>query len=125
MKLDPNPKTAVYCFCFFLTLKLTVVWYDGPGHSRRIDLSNHPEHTQPAEVFSSFLPGQHLCKEGEDNGHSTSYPARTREDGKVSGSDADRSQTRTETQLYLYLSRLLLHWFVPLPEFVPCVCSCS
>lgn len=71
---------------YFLTDKLTIVWYDGPGHSRRIDLSNHPEHTQPAEVFSSFLPGQHLCKEGENDGHSTSYPARARENGKVSGS---------------------------------------
>lgn len=57
---------------------LTIVWYDGPCHSRCIDLTNHPEHTQPAEVLSSFLPGQHLGKEGKDDGHSTSYPARTR-----------------------------------------------
>lgn len=107
-------------YTVFLTDRLTIVWYDGPGHSGCIDLSNHPEHTQPAEVFSSFLPGQHLCKEGENNGHSTSYPARTREDGKVSGSEADRIQIRTETHLYLYLSQVLLHCFVPLPEFVPC-----
>lgn len=64
---------------YFLTDKLTIVWYDGPGHSRCIDLPNHPEHTQPTEVFSSFLPGQHLCKEGENNGHSTSYPAKKTE----------------------------------------------
>lgn len=59
--------------------QLTVVWYDGPGHSRCIDLSNHPEHAQPAEVFASFLPGQHLSEEGENNGHSTSYPATSTE----------------------------------------------
>lgn len=47
---------------------------NSPGHGRSIDLTNHPEHTQPAEVLSSFLPGQHLCKEGEHDGHSTSYP---------------------------------------------------
>lgn len=67
------------------------MWYDGPGHGRCIDLSNHPEHTQPAKVLSSFLPGQHLRKEGENDGHGTSYPARTRENGKVSGSEEDRA----------------------------------
>lgn len=50
------------------------MWDDGPGHGWSVDLTNHPEHTQPAEVLSPFLPGQHLCKEGENDGHSTSYP---------------------------------------------------
>lgn len=70
------------------------MWYDGPGHSRCIDFSNHPEHTQPAEVFSPFLPGQHLCKEGENNGHSTSYPAKP-ENGKVIQSETDVEQNMT------------------------------
>lgn len=78
------------------------MWYDGPGHSRCIDLSDHPEHTQPAEVFSSFLPGQHLCKKGENNGHSTSYPAKKIE--RVEKSVVDRAQERTETELHLFLS---------------------
>lgn len=68
-----------------LTGKPTIVWDNGPGHSRRVDFSNHPEHTQPAEVLSSLLPGQHLCKEGENDGHGTSYPARATEKEKVSG----------------------------------------
>lgn len=58
--------------------RLTVVRYNGPGHGRCIDLSDHPEHAQPAEVLASLLPGQHLGKEGENNGHGTSYPAESR-----------------------------------------------
>lgn len=74
--------------------RLTIMRDDGPGHGGCIDLSNHPEHAQPAEVFSSLLPGQHLRKEGEHDGHGTSYPARTGENGKVSRSDADRATGR-------------------------------
>ena len=70
------------------------MWYDGPGHSGCIDFSNHPEHTQPAEVFSSFLPGQNFCKEGENNGYNTSYPAKkqNRENRKVTVSKIDQTQ---------------------------------
>lgn len=60
---------------FFL---LTVVRYDGPGHGRCVDLSDHPEHAQPAEVLASLFPGQHFGKEGENDGHGTSYPAEGR-----------------------------------------------
>lgn len=55
--------------------RLTVVRYDGPGHGRCVDLADHPEHAQPAEVLASLLPGQHFSKEGENDGHGTSYSA--------------------------------------------------
>lgn len=86
------------------------MWYDGPGHSRCIDLSNHPEHTQPAEVFSSFLPGQHLCKEGENDGHSTSYPATNRENGKVSGSEVEIELKPGQKQSFIHF--YLMHGYI-------------
>lgn len=54
---------------------LTVVWDDGPGHGRGVNSPDHPEHAQPAQMFSSLLSGQHLGKVREDNWHRTANPA--------------------------------------------------
>lgn len=73
-----HPVLEIPCVFF----QLTIVRYDGPGHGRCIDLSDHPEHAQPAKVLASLLPGQNLGKEGENDGHGTSYPAESRNMGK-------------------------------------------
>lgn len=64
------------------------MWDDGPGHGWSVDLTDHPEHAQPAEVLSSFLPGQHLRKEGENDGHSTSYPTGDKKGQRLNKSHA-------------------------------------
>lgn len=51
---------------------------DGPGHGRSVDLADHPEHAEPAEVLSPLLARQNLRKVGEDDGHRTSDPAEGR-----------------------------------------------
>ena len=47
---------------------------DGPGHGRRIDPSDHPEHAEPAEVLSSLLLGQELGVVGKHDWNRASDP---------------------------------------------------
>lgn len=47
-----------------------------PSHCRSIDATNHPKHTEPAQVFTSFLPSKDFRKIGEYCRHSSTYPKR-------------------------------------------------
>lgn len=54
---------------------LTIVRDDGPGHGRGVNSTNHPEHTQPAQMLSSLLSSQHLRKVGEHYWNRSANPA--------------------------------------------------
>ena len=95
------------CMCVYVcvyacvcdTVSLTVVRDDGPGHGRGVDLSDHPEHAQPAQVLPSLLPGEHLRKEGEHDGNGTPYPAGGGDEGRgFRGGQVDHWE-RAERQL--------------------------
>lgn len=47
-----------------------------PSHCRSVDAANHPKHTEPTQVFTSFLPSKHFRKIGEDCWHSSTNPKR-------------------------------------------------
>lgn len=55
---------------------LTIVRNYCPSHCRSVDATNHPKHTEPAQVFTSFLPSKHFRKIGEDCWHSSTNPKR-------------------------------------------------
>lgn len=55
---------------------LTIMGNYCPSHCRSVDATNHPKHTEPAQVFTSFLPSKHFRKIGEDCWHSSTNPKR-------------------------------------------------
>lgn len=55
---------------------LTIMRNYCPSHCRSVDATNHPKHTEPAQVFTSFLPSKHFRKIGEDCWHSSTDPKR-------------------------------------------------
>ncbi len=44
------------------------MWNDGPGHGWGVDPAHHPEHAEPAHVFTALLTGQNLRKVREHDG---------------------------------------------------------
>lgn len=48
---------------------LTIMWDDGPGHSRCINSSDHPEHAEPAEVLTTLFLGQEFRVVGKHDGN--------------------------------------------------------
>lgn len=43
------------------------MWNDGPSHGGCVDATNHPEHAEPGQMFSSLLLGQELRVIGKHN----------------------------------------------------------
>lgn len=65
---------SVFSLCMHVCVCVTIVGDDSPGSEGSVQASQHPEHAEPAQMFSTFIHLQELSVVGVDYWDGTPNP---------------------------------------------------